>query len=208
LTKSPLAISFCIGVLLLGLIVFPTQTSFSQTPPNTVTIIPTGVPGVFQVTITDPDRINSALITEDGEIILQIAFFCAGDTSILIFEMKEGFTYEVEWIDCLGNTDTAPLETLPDFDGDGVPDVDDKCPGTPPLTSVDAEGCALPLPDDDDDGVPNVDDKCPGTPPLTPVDAEGCEISDPNEKKSCDALEKENSGKAKGKDKAKANNGC
>ena len=61
----------------------------------------------------------------------------------------------------------------PDADGDGVADTDDLCPGTPPGTQVDADGC----PDADGDGVPDTDDLCPETPPGTPVDADGCPIS-------------------------------
>jgi OOP family OmpA-OmpF porin len=63
----------------------------------------------------------------------------------------------------------APL----DSDGDGVPDDMDKCPGTPPNTPVDANGCEL---DSDGDGVVDSKDKCPGTPPGTKVDADGCPI--------------------------------
>lgn len=32
---------------------------------------------------------------------------------------------------------------LPDADGDGVPDVDDLCPGSPPQTLVDVDGCPI-----------------------------------------------------------------
>ena len=35
------------------------------------------------------------------------------------------------------------IGSLPDDDDDGVPNVDDKCLGTPPLTPVDAEGCEI-----------------------------------------------------------------
>lgn len=38
----------------------------------------------------------------------------------------------------------APCQVI-DSDGDGVPDFEDKCPGTPPGTKVDAEGCPLPV---------------------------------------------------------------
>lgn len=62
-----------------------------------------------------------------------------------------------------------------DTDGDGVTDELDKCPGTPPGTAVDANGCPL---DDDGDGVTNDLDKCPGTPAGAKVDAVGCEIND------------------------------
>ncbi|MGB5211481.1 MAG: OmpA family protein [Gammaproteobacteria bacterium] len=60
-----------------------------------------------------------------------------------------------------------------DADGDGVPDYLDKCPGTPPGTKVDASGCPL---DSDGDGVLDGDDACPGTPAGARVDTRGCEI--------------------------------
>jgi len=94
-----------------------------------------------------------------------------------------------------------------DDDGDGVPNVNDKCPATPPETTVDVDGCA----DTDGDGVFDSFDKCPATPPEATVDVDGCEVIDPptgDEKKSCKALDKENPGKSQGKGKAKENNNC
>jgi hypothetical protein len=35
------------------------------------------------------------------------------------------------------------VQTLPDSDGDGVPDMFDQCPNTPPGAIVDAEGCSI-----------------------------------------------------------------
>ena len=67
-----------------------------------------------------------------------------------------------------GQREVAPT----DSDGDGVPDPQDKCPGTPPGTPVDSTGCE---PDSDGDGVVDRRDKCPGTPPGRQVDADGCE---------------------------------
>ena len=61
----------------------------------------------------------------------------------------------------------------PDSDGDGVPDSQDRCPGTPAGVAVDAYGCPL---DSDGDGVPDYLDKCPGTPAGTAVDASGCPL--------------------------------
>ncbi len=62
-----------------------------------------------------------------------------------------------------------------DSDGDGVPDYRDKCPGTPRGAAVDEDGCPS---DDDGDGVPNHRDKCPDTRPGARVDKDGCEIVD------------------------------
>lgn len=59
----------------------------------------------------------------------------------------------------------------PDSDGDGVPDYRDECPDTPPGVAVGPNGCPN---DSDGDGVPNDRDKCPGTPPGVAVDSDGC----------------------------------
>ncbi|MFW6083827.1 MAG: OmpA family protein [Gemmatimonadota bacterium] len=58
-----------------------------------------------------------------------------------------------------------------DEDGDGVPDTDDLCPGTPEGVAVDADGCPF---DDDGDGVYNYMDDCPDTPSGAAVDETGC----------------------------------
>lgn len=61
----------------------------------------------------------------------------------------------------------------PDADGDGVPDRDDRCPGTPAGTPVDASGCPR---DADNDGVVDPRDACPATPAGVTVDARGCPL--------------------------------
>ncbi len=58
-----------------------------------------------------------------------------------------------------------------DADGDGVADADDKCPNTPPGTTVGPDGCEV---DSDGDGVVDSADACPGTPAGVAVDARGC----------------------------------
>ena len=63
-------------------------------------------------------------------------------------------------------------ETATDSDNDGVPDSNDRCPGTPAGASVDAQGCEL---DDDGDGVVNSKDECPDTPARAKVDDKGCQ---------------------------------
>jgi OmpA-OmpF porin, OOP family len=65
------------------------------------------------------------------------------------------------------------LAELQDSDGDGVADVDDRCPGTPKGVAVDASGCPL---DSDGDGVADYLDRCPGTPAGVAVDKDGCPV--------------------------------
>ncbi len=72
----------------------------------------------------------------------------------------------------LGEVSPYPLR---DSDGDGVPDVNDGCPGTPPGRPVDASGCEFP-PDTDGDGVRDDRDACPDTPAGAAVDARGCPL--------------------------------
>ena len=67
----------------------------------------------------------------------------------------------------------APVVQVVDSDGDGVPDAQDRCPGTPAGAKVDAQGCEL---DSDRDGVVDRLDKCPGSRPGARVDPNGCEI--------------------------------
>ncbi len=64
-------------------------------------------------------------------------------------------------------------KTVPDADGDGVPDANDKCPGTPPGRRVDANGCEY---DTDGDGVVDGIDACPNTPQGVTVDSRGCPL--------------------------------
>ncbi|MEO5616139.1 MAG: OmpA family protein [Candidatus Eisenbacteria bacterium] len=67
----------------------------------------------------------------------------------------------------------APCYRWPavDYDGDGVFDRLDRCPGTPKGCTVDEMGCES---DSDDDGVCDGVDRCPNTAPGSKVDAEGC----------------------------------
>jgi OOP family OmpA-OmpF porin len=59
-----------------------------------------------------------------------------------------------------------------DADKDGVPDAQDKCPGTAAGVKVNAQGCE---PDSDGDGVVDSRDNCPGTAAGVKVNAQGCE---------------------------------
>ena len=60
-----------------------------------------------------------------------------------------------------------------DSDRDGVPNAEDRCPGTVAGRPVDPTGCALPN-DSDSDGVLDGVDRCPGTAPGQRVDLTGC----------------------------------
>ncbi len=73
------------------------------------------------------------------------------------------------------------LEEAPplDSDGDGVPDSNDLCPGTPQGESVDGNGCSTSQIDSDNDGVNDNIDLCPDTPIGETVDASGCVIPEP-----------------------------
>ena len=73
--------------------------------------------------------------------------------------------------DCGAKTPAEPEPAPPsDEDNDGVPDTDDKCPGSKSLP-VDSNGCEN---DGDSDGVPDALDLCPTTPIGATVDAKGC----------------------------------
>ncbi|HKX60709.1 MAG TPA: thrombospondin type 3 repeat-containing protein, partial [Verrucomicrobiae bacterium] len=67
-----------------------------------------------------------------------------------------------------------PCVAPDDCDGDGVPDLRDRCPETPAGATVDVNGCSAAQRDDDGDGVPNGRDLCPGTAAGAFVDANGC----------------------------------
>jgi OmpA-OmpF porin, OOP family len=73
-----------------------------------------------------------------------------------------------------------PYGWVGDRDGDGVPDLSDRCPDSPAGVWVDQYGCAI-ADDDDADGVPNSTDMCPDTGPGEPVDKYGCRIDPPRE---------------------------
>jgi len=60
-----------------------------------------------------------------------------------------------------------------DSDRDGVPNKEDRCPGTVRGEAVDPTGCPL-AKDSDGDGVLDGGDKCPGTPSGQRVDLTGC----------------------------------
>ena len=64
-----------------------------------------------------------------------------------------------------------------DEDNDGVPDIFDQCPDTPPDASIDGTGCSNPFADDDRDGVQDIEDQCLGSRFARPMDFNGCELT-------------------------------
>ncbi len=68
-------------------------------------------------------------------------------------------------------TKSEEVAVVIDSDGDGVPDAEDDCPGTPSGVRVDGSGCPV---DSDGDGTPDYIDRCPDTPAGKSVDENGC----------------------------------
>lgn len=60
-----------------------------------------------------------------------------------------------------------------DRDNDGVRDIYDQCPDTPPNVTIDEFGCPV---DSDKDGVPDYMDECPHTPFNITVNNNGCPV--------------------------------
>ena len=78
------------------------------------------------------------------------------------------------------------LTVILDSDGDGIPDVDDQCPGQDDTIDVDTDGipdCLDPLIDSDNDGVADSLDACPGFDDSFDSDGDGipdgCESDGP-----------------------------
>jgi OOP family OmpA-OmpF porin len=101
------------------------------------------------------------------------------------YELNEGNNTSVDYIAGIGlqfawgrpRPAVAPEPVAPtaptDSDGDGVLDVQDRCPGTAPNTKVDGVGCEL---DSDGDGVVDSKDQCPDTRAGRKVNEAGCEV--------------------------------
>ncbi len=66
----------------------------------------------------------------------------------------------------------ASLQGCPDRDGDGITDAEDKCPDVPGFARY--QGC--PIPDTDKDGINDEEDKCPTVPGIARY--QGCPIPD------------------------------
>ncbi|MBU2523814.1 thrombospondin type 3 repeat-containing protein [Patescibacteria group bacterium] len=95
---------------------------------------------------------------------------------------------------------TEPVVSADDYDGDGILNSADVCPGTPLGTPVDESGCEVVIVDTDSDGIEDAIDNCPaisntmqedededfvgdacdacfGTSPGAQVDEFGCEVA-------------------------------
>jgi len=86
--------------------------------------------------------------------------------------------------DLFGNSATGSEDvilTLADSDGDGVPDVNDKCPFTPntEIFDVDESGCGPSERDSDGDGIKDIYDDCPDSEiglNASYIDENGCYV--------------------------------
>lgn len=65
-----------------------------------------------------------------------------------------------------------------DADGDGIPDSCDECPQDPAKSAPGTCGCGVPDTDSDDDGAPDCLDGCPSDPGKTAPGACGCDLID------------------------------
>jgi outer membrane protein OmpA-like peptidoglycan-associated protein len=63
------------------------------------------------------------------------------------------------------------LTETSDSDTDGVVNMSDKCPNTPPNTTVDFKGCTI---DNNRDGIPDLNVQCLGNPDSTQLGKNGC----------------------------------
>lgn len=108
-----------------------------------------------------------------GEIKVRYELNSGGNTSV---DYLAGLGLQFAWGRPRPAAPAEPVVVPPppaDTDGDGVIDPQDRCPGTPPNSKVDAVGCEL---DSDGDGVLDSADQCPGTLAGRRVDPRGCEI--------------------------------
>lgn len=105
--------------------------------------------------------------------------FAANDgfiyTSLSVFYRFDPFKKKAPVVDADGaQYGDLSLIVDVDSDGDGVPDIKDRCADTPEGIEVDAKGCPL---DSDGDGIPDYLDKEPNTAAGRVVDQDGVAIS-------------------------------
>ncbi len=174
---------------------FPTPCWPNRLPPRSVTVHPPAE----SVDVGEAVRFLAVARDRLGRVVWQrVAFDWHSSDSTVAQVDGTGFATgrRPGWIAVMATlsgtslTGTALLTVLDqDEDGDGVLDGADRCPGTPPATPVDANGCPI-VTDEDGDGVPDAQDACPNTPLGTAVDHHGCPPDDdgdgvPNSNDQC-----------------------
>jgi hypothetical protein len=142
-----------------------------------VAIVRTGTLGLDLYGLSED--LDLLLFNSAGELLERPGTSGPGSESI-VYTVTAGERYVVGVVPDEGVSSDYSLGMVSpsvDDDGDGVPNLDDLCPDTPPGTTVDEFGCPL-IPDSDGDGVNDALDECPDTPPGTTVAANGCPDSD------------------------------
>jgi len=141
-------------------------------------ISPFTAAGIGGITL-DPDRGDSDtrfLVNYGGGLKLGLtdSLSLRGDVRHLVSfnDVQSNLLYSLGLTWSFGKPRTVQARTAPaDSDGDGVPDTNDRCPGTPSGVSVGTDGCPR---DSDNDGVPDYQDRCPDTEAGLSVDSRGC----------------------------------
>jgi len=99
---------------------------------------------------------------------------CAGDCD----DSSSGvFPNATEVFDGLDNNCDGLVDEDLDTDGDGIPNFNDLCDGTPPGSGVGPDGCTVcvVIPDSDGDGISDGDDQCPSSDLSSVVVIDGCD---------------------------------
>jgi OOP family OmpA-OmpF porin len=91
----------------------------------------------------------------------------------LTIARDDGFTFADKIAESKAIIGEEPTSVPYDSDGDGIPDLSDNCPGTPPEARglIDIRGCPI---DTDCDGIPDYRDSCPDNHAGAAVDNLGC----------------------------------
>ncbi|MEE4376978.1 MAG: S8 family serine peptidase, partial [Candidatus Competibacteraceae bacterium] len=139
-----------------------------------VAIVRTGTLGLDLYGLSED--LDLLLFNSAGEL-LERPGTSGPDPESIVYTVTAGERYVVGVVPYEGVSSDYSLGMVSpsvDDDGDGVPNLDDLCPNTPPGTTVDEFGCP-PLPDDaDGDGVTDDIDLCPDTPAGASVNLDGC----------------------------------
>jgi len=138
----------------------------------------------------DPELFNLSVTISpigSGTVSPASGLFEDGESITLTATPNQGYIFSNWSGNASGNTNplqititknmviSAQFDTL-DTDGDGIPDIGDFCPDTPPGEDINQFGCSDSQIDMDNDGVANDLDLCPDTAPDSEVDQDGCPI--------------------------------